>query len=94
MVQEFTYEQRILSVLMGLRHDLRKSTAFLEEETYNSPLSECVPHLYGPYKGDPKFVETLAGTFRHRVTPFLGQLKMSIVECGESCFYPPPDVIV
>lgn len=82
----FSFEQRILSVLMGLRQDIRNSTAILEDTTYNSPRSACVRHLYAGNKQNIKYVNALAETMRHRVGPFLGRLNMQVVSCEGACY--------
>lgn len=80
MKDTFSFEQRILSVLMGLHREIRRRTAILEDQTYNSPRSSCIRHLYAvPNKQNPEYLYQMAQTLRRAVEPFLGLMTMTVV---------------
>lgn len=65
-------EQKILSVLLGLRYDLRIETALLEDNTYNSPRSQCIRHLYSTHKDNTTYLMLMAERLQTRILPVLG----------------------
>lgn len=72
-------EQRLLSVVMATRAELRAHTALLEDNVYNSPVSKCIPHLYAEYKRVDSYIAEALRTFREKSVAFLNRLPMSVV---------------
>lgn len=78
--KKFPFEQRMLSILFGLRQDIRLRTAMVEDMHYNSPRGQCMAHLYGrPNKINTTVLRDMASLMRKRVLPFMDQLNMRVV---------------
>lgn len=76
---QFTWEQRVLSVTMAKRQSLRMQTLLLPDKLYNSPVSLCMPHMYGEYKRVGSYVAEALRTFRESSMPFLNRLTARVV---------------
>lgn len=75
----FPCEQNILNVVMSMRADVRARTSLLEDVDYNSPVSKCMPHLYGAFKLTPKYKEEVMRTLLAKSVGFLDRLPTVIV---------------
>ena len=61
-MRTWTFEQRILSSLLAVDDEERRSTLMLEDAVYNSPRSPCIVHLYAEKKVVAKYRRDMART--------------------------------